>query len=549
MLGGERVQNGDLPGRHAQPFESVALLLTLTFVLTGLCLIPYPGLQNDEVLFAGALYAPGEVLESISVFKKPLPTMLMGYLGALKAWLYAPILAIWQPSAWSVRLPVVLLGACTLWLFFRLSRRLLDRRGALAACALLAADTTFVITTTFDWGPVVLQRLFAVAGVWLLVRFHDTYNRLYLGTAFLVLGLALWDKALFGWILAGLAAAAACTAPGAIRRALGWRNMALALACFLIGVSPLIRHTWRTHMDTLHSAVGWSLEGWRGKLHVASSTLDGSSLIGYLTVDDPAGRSGEPRNALERLSVAVDTMAGRPRHGWLGYALGLSLLLLPLLWRSPARRPMLFSLVLLLVAWGLMFLGRGVGGSSHHVSLLWPWPHLMIAAAFAGASRRLGRAGVPALILAVGLISVKALLATNVHLSQYIRNGAAGSWTDAIHGLSDYLGTQPGKQVVVLDWGVLEPLRLLHRGRLPLIWGADPLRTAAPGPDELRLLGEMAGQPGRLFVSHTDSHEQFAGVNRQLVLMLDSLGLRRDVLKVIPDSHGRPVYEVWAVRR
>ena len=521
----------------------------MTFLLAGLRLVPYPGLQNDEVLFAGALYAPRETPGWIGVFQKPLPVMLLGYLGALKAWLYAPILALWTPSAWSVRIPVLLLGSLTLWLFFRLSRRLLGNRGALAACALLATDTTYLLTTTFDWGPVVLQRLFSVTGVWFLVRFHDTSKRRFLGIGFCMFGLAVWDKALFAWTLAGLGAAAACVIPDAFRRAFSWRNLAVALVCFLIGAYPLIRYTKRYRMETPRTAVGWSLHGWKDKLYVAASTLDGSSLIGYVTVDDPDEHSRLPGSAMGSLSVAVDNLAGRPRHGWLGYALGVSVLLLPLLWRSPVRRPMLFALVLLLVAWSLMFFGRGVGGSTHHVALLWPWPHLLVAAAFAGVSRRLGRVGLPLLVLVIGLTCARAALATNVYLSQFIRNGAADSWTDAIYSLSDYLGAQAGKQVVVLDWGILEPLRLLHRGRLPLVWGADPLQPPSPGPEHTRVFQEMAGQPARLFVSHTEEHEQFAGVNGRLSRMLEALGLEREVLRVVPDSNGRPVFEVFTIRR
>jgi hypothetical protein len=210
---------------------------------------------------------------------------------------------------------------------------------------------------------------------------------------------------------------------------------------------------------------------------------------------------------------------------------------------------MLFALVFLLTAWGLMLFGRGAGGSSHHVALLWPWPHLLIAAAFAEATRRLGRAGVPVLVLVTALVCGKAALSTNVHLSQFIRNGAAGSWTDAVYGLSDYLGSEKGRQVVVLDWGIFEPLRLLHRGRLPLVWGADPLQPAPPSPDDVRVFREMIDQPNRVFVSYTDTHEQFAGVNERLRQMLDALGRRREVLKVIQDSNGRPVYEVFAIRR
>jgi len=137
----------------------------------------------------------------LSVFKHKIPMLLISYLGALKAWVYAPILAIWEPSVWSVRVPVLLAGAVTLFLFWMLLERTVSRRAALAGTALLAFDTTFLLTTCFDWGPVALQHLLAVSAALLLVRFHTTGSRRMLGAAFFLLGLALWDKALFGWTL------------------------------------------------------------------------------------------------------------------------------------------------------------------------------------------------------------------------------------------------------------------------------------------------------------------------------------------------------------
>ena len=164
--------------------------------------------------------------------------MLLSYLGALKAWLYSPILAVWQPSAWSIRLPVLLLGAATIWLFYRLLDRLQGKRAALLGCALLATDTTYLLTTCFDWGPVVIQRLLAVAGVLLLVRYHQDSSRVSLGAAFFLFGLALWDKALFRLEPVGLAAGALFVFPGVIRRSVNAKNLALALVCLLRAGAP-----------------------------------------------------------------------------------------------------------------------------------------------------------------------------------------------------------------------------------------------------------------------------------------------------------------------
>jgi hypothetical protein len=66
-------------------------LAALVFALLSLAILPYPGLQDDEVLFTAPLYLPGGTLSSLKAFGLTVPLMLTGYSGTLKTWLYAPI--------------------------------------------------------------------------------------------------------------------------------------------------------------------------------------------------------------------------------------------------------------------------------------------------------------------------------------------------------------------------------------------------------------------------------------------------------------------------
>ena len=88
------------------------LVFPLLFITTGWCLLSYPGLHNDEVLFANAqFHLPAAVLFGATVFDHTVPLMFLTYLGALKAWLYVPVLARFERSYASVRLPVLLLAS------------------------------------------------------------------------------------------------------------------------------------------------------------------------------------------------------------------------------------------------------------------------------------------------------------------------------------------------------------------------------------------------------------------------------------------------------
>src|SRR5579859_2483878 len=104
----------------ALPHRSIALLLCAVFLAMGCAFAPLAGFQTDEAIFASGIYDPATIPYSAQVFHKKLPLMLMPYMGALKAWLYAPILAIFRPTAYSIRIPVLLIGSITIWLFFYL---------------------------------------------------------------------------------------------------------------------------------------------------------------------------------------------------------------------------------------------------------------------------------------------------------------------------------------------------------------------------------------------------------------------------------------------
>ncbi len=542
-----REQNGCLRPRRNYLPGLVVLLLAGLFVLCGWLLIPYPGIQNDEALFADAIYAPAQMPSYVSVFKKPVALMLMSYLGTLKAWLYAPVFAFAQPSVYSLRAPVLLLGALTILLSFQLLKRILGPGAAAAGAALLATDSTYLLTTVFDWGPVVLQHLLGLGGVLALVWFHRTGRRRYLGLGFFLFGLALWDKALFGWSLAGLGVALLCVHPRALLRVVSASNVAVAAVFFTVGAFPLIRYNVREPLATFSSNVAWSAEDRMTKIWVLRNSFDGCGLLGYLSFEDHAGQERAPRTALERISVRLDDATGRPRRGWLIPAMLAALLLLPLFWRTRARRPMLFALVFMIVVWLQMFLGREVGGTVHHTVLLWPWPQALVAGGLAGLLERWPRVGRVVAPLVVAAICARGLLSTNVQLSQLIRNGATSAWTDAIFPLSDYVSPVRAERYALLDWGMSSPLRLLHRGRLHLEWAADQL-TAAEATDQTRAaFRRMAEAPGRVYIMHTAPFEIFTGVNARLAELLAGEGFRKQPLAVIPDSHGREVFEVFRI--
>jgi hypothetical protein len=91
----------------------------------------------------------------------------------------------------------------------------------------------------------------------------------------------------------------------------------------------------------------------------------------------------------------------------------------------------------------------------------------------------------------------------------------------------------------------MDSLRLLSRGKLPLVVGTDPFIRPARNAAEREFLANAISEPDHVFVNHTKDFEFFEGVNDQFVKYAADAGYRREVMAVIPDSYGRPVYEVY----
>jgi 4-amino-4-deoxy-L-arabinose transferase-like glycosyltransferase len=525
--------------------ELAAVCLCLLFFLEGLIFIPYVGLQNDELLFAEALYPPVAAAHSVRVAGQQVPTMLMSYVGTLKSWLYTPLFGVWPPSPWSVRIPVLLLGALTVGLFFSLVRSACGSRAAVVVAALLATDATFVLTTCLDWGPVALQHFLLVAGLLLLWRFHATGRLFRLGAGFFCFGLALWDKALFSWSLAALVVAALVVFPRETLGHLRPRKLAVAVLGFALGAAPLIVYNTTQRLITFRESATFTTDGLGQKAAVLRGSLEGASLFGYVVREDMPLQPGKPRNPLEALSVELSDSLGERRTGLLGLASILAVALLPWLWVTPARRPMLFALVFLGVAWIQMALTKGAGTGAHHTVLLWPFPHLLAGAALARASLARRRAGLAALVVVVALVCGANAAVLNQHLAQLIERGTTTIWTDAITPLAAYLRDAGASRIYVMDWGMMNVLRALEEGRLPLDIGSDPVAKESPAAGDRELALRMLATPGALFVGHTEGNEIMSGVSARMEALASSAGYQKQVVRVIEDRAGRPVFEVY----
>jgi hypothetical protein len=410
---------------------------------------------------------------------------------------------------------------------------------------LLAADSLYLITICFDWGPVALQHLLLLAGMLLLTKFHQERTRLALAAGWFLLGLGMWDKALAIWMLSGIGIAGFLTCPRQILAAINLRRVAVSALAFSLGALPLIIYNYKEHLTTFRSNVSYETAGIPGKARLLLATADSRGLFSWLANEDWQTRNPRsPKGLIQTASARISALAGRPRHNLTLWAFYLALLLAPLA-RGHALRAILFALIAMIVAWFQMAVTVNAGGSVHHAILIWPFPQMVIAVSFASASRRLRTAGIPALAVVLTTMIVSGALVTNEYFALAIRNGGAQNWTDAIFRLSDYMKGLSSDYVFCVDWGILDSLRLLNHGSLKVSVGTDPISKRELTEVDREYLQQMISNPGNIFINHTQDFEFFPGVNDKLVKYAAGAGLDRQIMAVIPDSNGRPVYEVY----
>ena len=405
---------------------TVAILASGVFALLGALFIPRAGIEADEALFAVPLYRSLGANFVFHILHHPVPVMDIWYTGTLKTALFWPFLHVFAPSLYALRMPSVLAGAVSILLFFFLARSLAGPVAALIAVVLLATDPTYLLTNTFDFGPVALEHLLLIAACLAMVRGRA------LLAAFL-LGLALWNKATFLWALSGLAAAALIAYGPRCRRLLSNRKRMFSCGiAFLFGALPLILFNLHRHLATLNASRGLSTQDAALKLIELQRALDGSGLFGFLT-------------------------AGGGASSLFLYALGAAIL--ACFW-WPARRAGVFALVFCAVTYLCMFFTRGAGTGIHHPALLAPFPQLIVGIALSALRPRWAMVGAAVLV-------ISNLLVVGQYFQEFERGGPGEKFTDAIFPLADALkGTK--ETVYVAEWGIYEPLVYLSQGRLPL---------------------------------------------------------------------------------
>jgi hypothetical protein len=495
--------------------------ILLLFVASAMLFVSRPGIEADEALVANpALY-----------YWHKVPLMLMSYMGALKAWFYIGLFNIVKPGPVSLRTPTVVFGAVAIWLFFVLLDRTIGRRAAWIGALLLATDSMYVILEAIDYGPNALHFVLKLGAMVLLLHFYRDASIRALAAGFFLLGLGLWDKAIFAWVLCGVSIATVIAFPREVWRRATIRNLAVAAMSMIVGALPLVIYNIARPLDTLKSNVHITHEPLAHKVVLLERTMNASVLFGFFTAVEPPPHPGEANTRWLKISKAISDAAHHPTRNFTIWAVCLCSLGL---FARASREPVLFGLLACAGTWLPMVLTAGAGGAAHHVILLWPFQFLAIAGALAA---------VPwnwTAVAATLALCAANLLVTNEYCWELARNGPEIRWTDAIYPLERRLETLRSPNIYIVDWGIFESINLLSDNLTPVRavdWSNTP---------ELR---RIVSDPRAAFVAHIDGYAYFPQQRALLEDAAASGGYEEVPIEIIYDRNGRATFDVFRFRK
>jgi hypothetical protein len=295
---------------------------------------------------------------------------------------------------------------------------------------------------------------------------------------------------------------------------------------------------------TLSSNARLSIENLSTKFVQLRFALDGSGLNGFIVHRDSTAQAKPLVSLPGRVAFFIREHSFGPHYTTLfPYAILLSFALIPLWWRSPGGRAALFAFVSAAVAFLAMVVSRGAGAAIHHTVLLWPMPHLCVGIALAALR-------VHWLSLVTGaVLIISNLLVVNQYIVQFERNGAKERFTDAVNALSKTLSDSTGDSVYIIDWGIMEPVTFLEKGKSQgRSFNYFPVNSTLEDAQR-HAIDSMLANPHALFVAHVQSEEILPHVGEQFESILQAECYEKTDLRLVRDSNDRPIFELFRIQR
>jgi hypothetical protein len=461
---------------------AVVVGLLAVFVYIATRNIKFPGLYYDELDFVNAALGGPAGTQFISTRIFGVPVMIMPYIGALKSYLYYPVFALFGVSAVTIRLPIILVAAVGLFVWYEVGVLIYRTRvTALFMLAALSVDPAYIFQSKLDWGPTVLQVVLSGVLIYSVLRAlrgsTGSAVRIWLPVAYVAALLGLFNKLNFIWIIVAVPIAIGAVYPARVRT---WFKSGLLFLLPLGATTALVGLAgWFLILPLITSsgpAMGLLARA-QFTVNLYTATMNGAAVFGYITGGGVL-TSASWTDSVE-LWVAV---------AWV-VALALTVRRLREDQKEALRTTAFFAVVFVIIAAQIVLTKQAMG--PYHIMALWPINVLVIflmveftaLCAYRVApvewKTAAGRIVQPAM---VAITSAALLCGSGMADNAYNAAFAQGTtvapiWSDQIYQLSAFINARYPTRGYVLfpDWGMDNQTLALassdgERSRLLDVW-------------------------------------------------------------------------------
>lgn len=512
------------------------VLPVAVYLLCGAQYLDRPGLYYDELFWLNA--AVGMPVEGLftSLRIGPLPVMVMGYIGALKSWVYTLPLAIFGTSAVAIRSVALFLGCCVLVLLWKYCRHYFSVRWATLITLMVAVDPSFIYTTRNDWGPVTLMMICKLLALLALAKYVEEGKPrdLYLCGAALILGT--YDKANFAWFFAAFL----ITAVVVYWKKLWYHGKGCpkktACAYGILGTGTAL--VGIVYLIPLFTSGGEAGSFQLGRvIQILRDTLDGNGVYSiFFAAEIPH------RTCLYTVFLAA-----------LALCLSLSIWSLLTGKQEKIARFALFHAISTVLIIVFMACTSEFGGP-HHIMSIYPAPQLLLGCALLLARglipqwNRVVTRGVSA-VVCMGVIA-SCVLTTHAYLVILRDNDTYNPmWDPEITAVGEAVEAYEYDFVITVDWGFANQMIAMidgnaDRGKIRDIW---PTFNDYNGAEESVswLKDSFFAGKKTVVLAHVADKASFPAARENFLRFIEDAGLVPAECKTIVGSDGQPLYEVY----
>lgn len=498
-------------------------LCCITAILIACWNLNKPGLYYDEMLFVNA--AVGGRGDIFMRYKAAgIPILLMDYIGALKAWLYYPVFALFPVNSWSMRLPSILIGLTGgMFLVIALWRGF-GRFASLAGAIMILLDPTLITHSRLDWGPNALMFFFRGLMILAVINWTRTLHPKWAWVAVLAMGMGIFDKLNFIWI--------------------GYAVTFATITFYRDKLKTFARnHPLNARLVAGAAAIGLTVSILRAVLVAESTNVSWSDRIPYAF-------------RLIRFTLcgggALDFIAGYglqlEQWVWPGYALvafvaiwGIKTISM----QQETRRLLLWAITTFILL-AMAFIATKTATGSHHSSVLSGMWQFILAALLGAAWNKE--------VSYVRIIRVFAIVACLLVIAGDIKANAIciyafakpinKNWDQANFNAALFAKQDINADYITADWGL--GLQIIGATKdQPMILDVWPMFTNIPQAEEV--ITSLRKDHDTYVYTRPAEFENFKGNRDNLINTMNKFHVKYELSKTFADWQGRPIVEILRI--